>query len=168
MLRKRAKPVKEINASIRATLSKMAQIMYNSRGIGLAANQIGLDACLIVVDAGSGLYKLVNPKIIKREGIQVNQEGCLSLPGVCIKVKRAKKILLNAQDENANPITLEAQDLFACVLQHEIDHLRGRLIIDYASFFERMRIRKKIEEIKRRSKNENLSKSETKSRQLQL
>jgi peptide deformylase len=144
---------------------------------------------MIVVDISTGLYKLINPKIIKREGSQAIEEGCLSVPGVCIKVKRAKKILVQAQDEFAKPVTIEAEGLLASVFQHEIDHLRGRLIVDYASFFQRLKIRKKLEELsrqateikggippsppdvlagKKKAKNEELPESETKSCQLQL
>ena len=108
------------------------------KGVGLAAPQVGINEAFIVVDAGSGLYKLVNPKILKKEGIQVNDEGCLSVPGVYIKVKRAKKIWVSALDETSKPIKFEAHDLLACALQHEIDHLYGRLIVDYASFFKKM------------------------------
>jgi peptide deformylase len=142
--------------------------MYENSGVGLAAPQIGINASMIVADIGTGLYKLINPRIIKREGSQVQEEGCLSVPGVCIKIKRAKKILVQAQDEFGEPVTMEAGDLLACVFQHEIDHLRGRLIVDYASFFQRLKIRKKLEELKKRSKSEKLPESETKSCQLQM
>jgi len=167
-LRKRAYLVKEITSEQRDILSKMAQLMYENSGVGLAAPQIGINASMIVADIGTGLYKLINPRIIKREGSQVQEEGCLSFPGVCIKVKRAKKILVQAQDEFAKPVTIEAEGLLASVFQHEIDHLKGRLIVDYASFFQRLKIRKKLEELKKRSKNEKLPESETKSCQLQL
>lgn len=168
VLRKKTYLVKEITSKQQDILGKMAQLMYENSGIGLAAPQVSIDASMIVADIGTGLYKLINPRIIKREGSQVQEEGCLSIPGVCIKVKRAKKILVQAQDEFAKPVTIEAEDLLACVFQHEIDHLRGRLIVDHASFLERLKIRKKLEELKKRSKNEKLPESETKSCQLQL
>lgn len=168
VLRKKTYLVKEITSEQRDILGKMAQLMYENSGIGLAAPQVSIDASMIVVDIGTGLYKLINPRIIKREGSEAQEEGCLSIPGVCIKVKRAKKILVQAQDEFAKPVTIEAEDLLACVFQHEIDHLKGRLIVDYASFFQRLKIRKKLEELKKRSKNEKLPESETKSCQLQL
>lgn len=137
-MRKKVNLVKKVSLEHAALLSKMARLMYDSKGIGLAAPQVGISEALIVVDTGSGLYKLVNPKILKREGAQVNDEGCLSLPGVYIKVKRAKKIVVKALDESANPVRFEAQGLLACALQHEIDHLYGRIIVDYASFFKKM------------------------------
>lgn len=168
ILRKKAHPVKEITSSQRDILSKMAQLMYENSGIGLAAPQLGIDEAMIVVDIGGGLYKLINPKIVKRQGWQVMEEGCLSLPGVCIEVKRAKKVMVKAQDEEARPLTIEAEDLLACVLQHEIDHLKGKLIVDYASFFDKLKIKKKLEELKERSKYEDLPESETKSCKLQL
>jgi len=148
ILRKKAKPVKEVIAEHRRILSSMAQTMYEHSGIGLAAPQVGIGTQLIVVDIGEGLYKLVNPKIVKRQGSQAIQEGCLSVPGVCIKVRRAKQVWVEALDENSCPVKIEAKDLFACVLQHEIDHLEGKLIVDYTSFLKRIRIQRKIKELK--------------------
>lgn len=167
-LRKKAKPVKEITHAHRDILSRMAKLMYESSGIGLASPQVGINESMIVVDIGSGLYKLVNPKIINKEGAQVMDEGCLSVPGVCVEVKRAKKVKISAYDEFAKSVTIEAQDLLACVFQHEIDHLKGRLIIDYVSFFNRLKMARKLEELKKKGKDEKLSESETKSCRLQL
>ena len=144
VLRKKAKPVKLVTAQYREILAAMAKSMYTGAGIGLAAPQIGISAQLIVVDIGDGLLKLVNPKIIKKLGRQVIQEGCLSVPGVCIKVRRAKQVWVEALDENNCPLKLAAKDLFACVLQHEIDHLKGKLIVDYATLLERLRIKRKL------------------------
>jgi len=144
VLRKKAKPVSRAAAEHREIFSQMAVTMYTGGGIGLAAPQIGLSAQLIVVDIGEGLYKLVNPKIVKRQGAQAIQEGCLSVPGVCIKVKRARQVWVQAADENNNLVKIQARDLFASVLQHEIDHLKGKLIIDYASFLEKLRIKRKL------------------------
>jgi peptide deformylase len=167
-LRKKAGPVKYIQQSHRDILNEMARLMQEGAGIGLAAPQVGINEQMIVANIGTGLYKLINPKIIKKYGRQVMEEGCLSIPGVCIKVKRAKKVLVAAQDEFAKPLTVEAEDLLACVLQHEIDHLYGRLIVDYASFFEKLKIKKKLKELKKRIKDEDLSESKTKSCKLQL
>lgn len=152
VLRKKAKPVKLITAQYREILAAMAKSMYEDSGIGLAAPQVGISAQLIVVDIGDGLLKLVNPKIIKRQGSQVIQEGCLSVPGVCIKIKRAKRVWVEALDENGCPLKLVAKDLFACVLQHEIDHLKGKLIVDYASFLEKLRIRRKLSVLRKSNK----------------
>ncbi len=168
VLRKAALPVKQITQAHRDALSEMAQVMYRDGGIGLAALQVGIRDTMIVVDIGSGLYKLINPKVIKKEGKQSNQEGCLSIPGICVKVERAKKVLIKALDESGKDIFIEAEDLLACVFQHEIDHLKGKLIVDYASFLERLKIKKKIEALKRKAKDERLSESQEKSCKLQL
>ena len=158
--------VKRITAVHRDILSQMAQLMYEAGGVGLAAPQVGINEAMIVADTGTGLYKLINPKIVKREGSQVTQEGCLSIPGITVKVKRAKKITLKAQDESANPVTIQAEGLLACVFQHEIGHLKGKLIVDYATFFKRLNIQKKLEELKKRSKDEGMPESKSKSCQL--
>ena len=168
VLRKKAKPVRKIEQAHRDILSEMARLMLDSGGVGLAAPQVGVAESMIVADIGKGLYKLINPKILKKEGRQVLEEGCLSIPGVCIKVKRAKKVVVAAQDEFAKPLTIEAEDLLACVLQHEIDHLKGKMIPDYASFFEKLKIKRKLAELKKRLEDEGMPESETKSCQLQL
>lgn len=168
VLRKKSLSIKKIDERNRNILSQMAQAMYAGSGIGLAAPQVGINEAMIVVDVGSGLFKLINPKIVKRQGFQSMEEGCLSIPGVCVKVKRSKKIKVLALDEFGKSLAIEAEDLLACVLQHEIDHLRGRLIVDYASFFQKLKIGKKIEGLKKRYKDERLSESETKSCKLQL
>ena len=152
VLRKKANPVVKVTDQHRQILSQMAKAMYGDSGIGLAAPQVGLSDQLIVADIGEGLYKLVNPKVIKKQGSQAIQEGCLSVPGICIKVKRARQVWVEALDENSCPVKLAAKDLFACVLQHEIDHLKGKLIIDYASLLEKMRIKRKLTALKENNK----------------
>ncbi|MDD5501292.1 MAG: peptide deformylase [Candidatus Omnitrophica bacterium] len=144
VLRRKAKPVKEVTDDTRKLLNSMAESMYINSGIGLAAPQLGVSSQMIVVDIGDGLHKLVNPKIIKRQGNQAIQEGCLSVPGACVKVRRAREVWVEAVNENNLEVKLHARDLFACVLQHEIDHLDGKLIVDYASFLSRARIKKKL------------------------
>jgi len=150
-LRKKAKPVRNITENHRNILSQMARLMYDASGIGLAAPQVAIQESMLVVDIGSGLYKLINPKVIEFEGTQELEEGCLSVPGVCIKIKRATKVKVKALDEFAKPVSIDAEGLLSCVLQHEIDHLKGRLIIDYASFFDKLKIRKRLEELKEKS-----------------
>lgn len=168
VLRKKTRSVKQITQAHRDILSEMARLMYELGGIGLAASQVGIDESMIVVDTDTGLCKLINPKVVRRQGSQVREEGCLSIPGVCIKVRRAKKVLVEGRDENARAVKIEAEDLLACVLQHEIEHLEGKLIIDHASLFEKLRLRKRLEGLKKKVKDERLSESETKSCQLQL
>ena len=154
ILRKKAKAVGTVTQAHQGILSEMARLMYEHDGMGLAAPQVGIDEALIVVDIGKGLYKLINPEIVNKGGRQVNQEGCLSLPGVCIKVKRAKKIKVLAEDAFGKPISIETEDLFACVLQHEIEHLKGKLIVDYANLFEKLKIRKKIKQLQKKAEDE--------------
>lgn len=167
-LRKKSRPVTRVSENHRDILNWMARVMYAGNGIGLAAPQIGINESMIVVDIGSGLSKLINPKIAKKEGLQVLSEGCLSIPGVYVEVRRAKRIRVDALDENGKPIQIEAQDLLACVMQHEIDHLKGRLIVDYASFFEKLKIGRKLGVLKKKAKSENLAVPEKDSGQLQL
>jgi len=162
-LRKKTKPVEQITDGHRETLSKMAQLMYEESGIGLAASQVGINESMIVVDIGTGLYKLVNPVVTTKRDSQEMEEGCLSVPGVCLKVKRAAKIMVKAQDELSNPVTIDAEGLLACVLQHEIDHLNGKLIIDYASLIDKLKIKNKLRELKKRAGHERVSQSEAKS-----
>ncbi len=167
-LRKKTEPVKEVTPAHRDILSAMSQLMYDESGIGLAASQVGINESMIVVDIGQGLYKLINPKVAGKEGSVVIEEGCLSVPGVCIKVKRAAKVVVKAQDEDFKPVTIEAEGLLACVFQHEIDHLKGKLIIDYAPLLKKLSIKKRLEELKKRSEYERLPESERKSCKLQL
>ena len=168
VLRKKAALVRHVSETHRQILSAMAQAMYESQGIGLAAPQVGVSECMIVVDIGSGLYKVINPKITEKKSSQSLEEGCLSVPGVCIKVKRAKKIKVEGLDEEGKPIKIEAEDLLACVFQHEIDHLKGKLIVDYASFLEKLKIKNRLKKLELKVKDEKLPESETKSCQLQL
>ena len=166
ILRRKAKSIDKVTQEERDTLSKMAQIMYEQKGVGLAATQVGIDKALFVADPGNCLYKLINPKIIKRQGQEVLEEGCLSVPEVTIKVKRARLITIKAQGEEGKGVTISAEGLLSRILQHELDHLKGRLIIDYASLWDRVRIRKILKALKKRAGDEKLFPSETKSRQL--
>jgi peptide deformylase len=147
VLRKKSLLVKEVDDQHRDILAQMARLMYEGDGVGLAAPQAGVNEMMVVADIGSGLYKLINPKIVEASGGQVNQEGCLSVPGVCVKVKRANKVKVKAQDEYGKHIDIEAEGLLACVFQHEIDHLKGKLIIDYAFLLSRFKIEKALKKL---------------------
>ena len=166
VLRKKSRRIEQVTEAHRDTLSKMARIMYDASGIGLAAPQIGINESMVVIDIGQGLYKLINVKIVKKQGSRAMEEGCLSVPGISVKVKRAKKILVKAQNESGEDVDLEAEGLLACVFQHEVDHLNGKLIIDYASLLEKLKIKKAIRELKKKVKDAKLSQPETKSGKL--
>ena len=131
ILRKKAEKVPKVSDAERAILDGMAKAMYLSQGVGLAAVQVGIDKQLAVVDTGEGLVKMVNPVIVKRDGREVQEEGCLSVPGACVKVKRAKRIVVSYLNEDGEINELKAEGLLARAIQHEIDHLQGTLIIDY-------------------------------------
>jgi peptide deformylase len=132
-LRKKASVVKSVSDEEKRMLAEMAQTMYLKGGVGLAAVQVSIDKQLVVIDIGEGLIKLINPVIVKKEGCESQEEGCLSVPGLTVNVKRAKKIVVDYMNEEGQALRLDAQGLLARVIQHEIDHLLGRLIVDYLS-----------------------------------
>ncbi len=113
-------------------------------GIGLAAPQVGIDRQFVMVDIGQGLLVLLNPRIVTKSGSAVMEEGCLSLPGIYVNVKRARNIVVSGLNESFEKVSISASDLLARALQHEIDHLRGRLILDYANVFEKFRLERKL------------------------
>ncbi len=132
ILRKKAKKVEKVNDFIRTILDDMADTMYKNDGLGLAGNQVGILKRLIVIDDGYGLLQLVNPTITEREGCVKKEEGCLSLPQTYGEVERAEAIKVNAQDRKGRKIEFEAKGILARIIQHEIDHLDGKLFIDSA------------------------------------
>ncbi|TET64186.1 peptide deformylase [Candidatus Aerophobetes bacterium] len=131
ILRQKCRRVLRLASRENRVLSQMAATMYKVQGVGLAAPQIGLDEQLFVVDVGEGLIKLANPLILLKDGESVVEEGCLSLPHTMVKVRRASRVTVEGWDENEERVRIEGEGLLARVLQHEIDHLRGILIIDY-------------------------------------
>lgn len=136
VLRKKASPVDAVDREIRKLVDDMAETMYGAPGIGLAANQVGKPQQVIVVDLQrpeyeGGLLVLVNPKIIAASGETTYEEGCLSVPEFFSNVKRYSEITVRALDQHSKPVELNASGLLAVVLQHEIDHLEGRLFIDH-------------------------------------
>lgn len=143
-LRKKSMPVKEVGDLQRKLLDDMAETMYKNNGVGLAAVQVGINKQLIVVDVGEGLVKLANPIIVQRKGKDTLEEGCLSLPNICIKVSRPKTVTVKGLDENGKFVEIQADGFLSKALQHEIDHLKGVLIIDYASLWQRLLLRKKL------------------------
>ncbi len=143
-LRKKSAPVAEITPQIRSILKEMADTMYLASGIGLAGPQVGISKQIIVLDVGKGLLCLINPVVLKRWGKSFLEEGCLSLPGVTVKVGRSAKVKVRALNEEGKTVELEGEGLLAHALQHEIDHLHGRLIIDYVNFAKRWQIKRKL------------------------
>jgi len=153
ILRKKARPVKKITEEERRIFEDMSRIMHEAGGVGLAANQIGVDKQMLVIDIGEGIMMLANPKILKKEGIAILEEGCLSLPQITLKIKRPKKILIECLDKDNCVMRFEADEMLARALQHEIDHLQGRLIIDYAGLRQRISLKRKLKQLKKRMKN---------------
>jgi peptide deformylase len=141
-LRRRSHPVAQVTERDRALFEEMAEVMRLSGGIGLAAPQVGINRQIVVIDVGQGASVFVNPRILRRRGAASLEEGCLSLPGVHVKVRRAKTVTVAAINELNEKITLTVSDLFARALQHEMDHLRGRLILDHANIFDRVKLRR--------------------------
>ena len=137
-LRKKGEAVLGIGKEERRILVDMAETMYLKGGVGLAAIQVGVHRNMVVIDTGEGLMKLINPVILKKEGFETQEEGCLSIPDKCVNVKRSKKIVVSYLDEDGRAIRLPTEGLLARVIQHEIDHLSGRLIIDYLSPLKRL------------------------------
>jgi peptide deformylase len=131
ILRKVSKYVDRVDDHTRETLNDMVETMYSTdNGGGLAACQVGILRRLVVIDMGQGLLKLVNPQIVESEGEQLVIEGCLSCPGIWGRVRRPKRVLVKALDENGEAITIEAFDVLAKCLCHETDHLDGILFTD--------------------------------------
>lgn len=133
VLRKTAQPVKRVTKRVQKLIKDMADTMYDAKGVGLAAPQVGVSERVIVVDVGDGLVALVNPEIVNKDGEEVDVEGCLSLPGLSGYVERAASVEVTGLDEKGRPTRLQAEGLFARALQHEVDHLDGILITDIAT-----------------------------------
>lgn len=133
ILRKKGEAILGIGKEESRILADMAETMYLKGGVGLAAIQVGALKNMVVIDIGEGLMKLINPVILKKEGVEIQEEGCLSVPDKCVNVKRSKKIIVDYLNEDGRATRLAADGLLARVIQHEIDHLFGKLIIDYLS-----------------------------------
>jgi peptide deformylase len=151
-LRKVCEPVSEVNDDIRRLLDDMLETMYAAPGIGLAAVQVNVHKRVLVADVSedrSQPFCFINPEIVSLEGEEEMQEGCLSVPGFYETVKRAEKIKVKALDREGRPFEMDADGLLAVCIQHEIDHLNGKLFVDYLSPLKRQRIRKKLEKQER-------------------
>ncbi len=151
-LRRVAKPVNEVTDEIRTLIDDMFETMYAAPGIGLAATQVNVTRRVVVIDVSddrSEPIALVNPEILEKEGVEVMQEGCLSVPDVYENVQRAERVKVRYIDRDGNTVEREADGLLAVCIQHEIDHLDGKLFVDYLSDLKRTRIRKKLEKQQR-------------------
>ncbi|RZQ53858.1 peptide deformylase [Pseudoalteromonas phenolica] len=147
-LRTVAEPVAEVNDEIRQIVKDMLETMYDENGIGLAATQVDIHKRIVVIDVseeGNEPLVLINPEIIEKDGSTISEEGCLSVPQSYAKVDRAEQVTVKALNENGEEYTYEADGLLAICTQHELDHLMGKLFIDYLSPLKRQRIRKKLE-----------------------
>ncbi|HZX30939.1 MAG TPA: peptide deformylase [Rhodocyclaceae bacterium] len=146
-LKKVAAPVSKIDDNIRALARDMAETMYEAPGIGLAATQVDVHKQLVVIDISESkdqLLVMINARILSRDGAQEGEEGCLSVPGIYDKVERAERVTVQYLDLNGNEQTLEAEGLLAVCIQHELDHLSGRVFVDYLSQLKQTRIKNKL------------------------
>jgi peptide deformylase len=144
--------VDAVDAPLRELIDNMLETMYAANGIGLAATQVNVHRRLLVADVSEGRdlpQIFINPEILSREGAATSQEGCLSVPGYYDDVERAERIRVRAQDSDGRTFERDLEGLLAICVQHEIDHLDGRLFVDYLSEMKRQRVRKKLEKEKR-------------------
>jgi peptide deformylase len=151
-LRTKATPVGSVDDALRVLIGDMFETMYDAPGIGLAATQVDVHKRLLVTDVSPDKpepHVLINPEIFEKDGVIVTDEGCLSIPGYFEEVERAEHIRVRFRDRNGDETEMEADGLLAVCIQHEIDHLDGKLFVDYLSEAKRQRIRKKLEKERR-------------------
>jgi peptide deformylase len=149
-----AQRVEKIDAETRRLVDDLAQTMYAAPGVGLAATQVDIHKQVIVIDVSedhSDLRVFINPEITRREGVAVNQEGCLSVSGIYENVERAESVTVTALDRNGSRFTLNASGILAACIQHEMDHLDGKIFIDYLSELKQNRIRAKLKKRQRKA-----------------
>ena len=159
-LRKKASPVDKVNDQVRQTVKDMFETMYNAPGIGLAATQVNLQREIIVIDISEDKTEplcLINPEIVAKDGEEEMQEGCLSVPGIFENVQRFENISVKALNEKGEEFKLEADGLLAVCIQHEMDHLQGKLFVDYLSPLKMQRIKKKMLKLKKHESEESAS-----------
>ncbi|PKF60913.1 peptide deformylase [Psychromonas sp. psych-6C06] len=153
-LRTVAKAVEQITPEIKTIASNMIETMYDENGVGLAATQVNIHSRIVVIDVSEERNQpmvLINPEIIEQSGEEESQEGCLSVPDTHADVKRNEFVTLQYLDLDGNSQTIEADGLLAVCIQHELDHLKGKLFIDYLSPFKQKRIKAKLEKIQRQN-----------------
>lgn len=155
-LRTIAKPVAEVNNDIKQLVDDMLETMREENGVGLAATQVNVHLRVVVMDVsddGDQPLVLINPEIVAKEGTIISEEGCLSVPGNYAKVERAAKVKVKALNRDGEEYELEGDGLLAKCVQHELDHLQGKLFVDYLSPLKRQRIKKKLEKDARLKKS---------------
>ena len=153
-LRTRAIAVESVDDELRKLIDDMFETMYAAPGIGLAATQVDVHRRLLVTDVSTDKsvpYALINPVLLEKDGTAVSEEGCLSVPGYYEEVERAEHIRVRFLDRNGEQVEMDAEGLLAVCIQHEMDHLEGKLFVDYLSEAKRQRIRKRLEKDRRRS-----------------
>ncbi len=151
-LRKKAAPVEVVDDALRELIDNMFETMYEAPGIGLAATQVDVHKRLLITDISadqSDPHVLINPEILEKDGMAVMAEGCLSVPGYYEEVERAERIRVKFQNRDGDEVEMEVEGLLAVCVQHEIDHLEGKLFVDYLSEAKRSRIRKRLERDRR-------------------
>jgi len=140
VLRQKCQEVKEIDEEINKLIEEMKKIIIEADGAGIAAPQVGILKRIILIQTEEGPEAFINPKILKKsKATQIEEEGCLSMPGIHLKIERAKEVVLTALDRDKKPLNIEARNLQARIFQHEIDHLDGILFIDRLGFFKRLK-----------------------------
>ncbi|WP_221075593.1 peptide deformylase [Agarivorans aestuarii] len=152
-LRTIAQPVNNIDDKVKTIIENMFETMYQEEGVGLAATQVNIHQQIVVIDVSDTRDQrlaLINPEIIETDGEALNEEGCLSVPEYRAQVPRAEKITVKSLDADGNEQVFEAEGLLAICVQHELDHLKGKLFIDYLSPLKRQRVKTKLEKLARR------------------
>jgi len=147
-LRTVAKPVKQVNKQVQQIVKDMLETMYEESGVGLAATQVDIHQRIVVIDDSEKQDQpkvFINPEIIAKQGSKTHEEGCLSVPGCYATVERADQVTVKALNEQGESFELTADGLLAVIIQHELDHLKGKLFVDYLSPLKRQRIQKKLE-----------------------
>ena len=153
-LNKPAERVEKIDAATRKLINDMAETMYAAPGVGLAATQVDVHKQIVLIDVSedrSDLRVFINPEITRREGLAVNQEGCLSVPGIYDNVERAESVTVTALDRNGSRFTLNASGMLATCIQHEMDHLQGRVFVELLSELKQNRVRAKLKKRQRKA-----------------
>jgi peptide deformylase len=153
-LHKIAAPVEDVNESIRTLVADMAETMYAAPGVGLAATQVDVHKQVIVIDASETrdkLLTLINPEILAASGVADCEEGCLSVPGIYERIARAERIAVRALGLDGRTFSMDAEGMLAVCIQHEMDHLKGRVFVEYLSRLKQTRIRAKLQKLQRQS-----------------